>query len=90
MIGALSLAACAGTGAEAAPTATPAPGTLAGAEDPPARPSGEIGWRTDLPVGGIENQVAEATQVLLLDGSEPTLEALADGKPLLLYFYATW
>jgi cytochrome oxidase Cu insertion factor (SCO1/SenC/PrrC family) len=44
------------------------------------------GWRTDLQTG----DVAEATQLVLADGSTATLEELADGKPLLLYFFATW
>ena len=82
--GALLAVACGGTGEPAAATlGDDAPNAVGDA------PSGEF-WRTDLPIGGTENQVANATPVLLADGSTQTLEALADGKPLLLYFYATW
>lgn len=69
------------------PTATAPPDDSPGT--PTGAPTGEF-WRTDLPLGGIENQVANATPVLLADGTTQTLEALAGGKPLLLYFYATW
>jgi hypothetical protein len=48
------------------------------------------GWRTDLKTGDVAGQAAEATVLVLEDGSTATLEELADGKPLLLYFFATW
>jgi thiol-disulfide isomerase/thioredoxin len=48
------------------------------------------GWRTDLQTGDVAGDVAEATQLVLADGSTATLEELADGKPLLLYVFATW
>ena len=47
-------------------------------------------WRTDLPIGASLGNVSRWTPVLLADGSRASLEELADGKPLLLYFYATW
>jgi hypothetical protein len=47
-------------------------------------------WRTDLPIGASLGSVSRWTPVLLADGSRASLEELADGKPLLLYFYATW
>ena len=47
-------------------------------------------WLTGLSLGGDEGNVAHATPVVLADGSTATLEELADGRPLLLYFYATW
>ena len=34
--------------------------------------------------------VAPNATVTLTDGTRATLEQLADGKPLLLYFFATW
>lgn len=76
--GALTLAACAASDVPVS--------TAIGNAD---APTGEY-WRTDLAVGGREQQVAHATPVLLANGSTTTLESLAEGRPLLLYFYATW
>jgi hypothetical protein len=47
-------------------------------------------WRIDLRIGSTVGSVLPATLVQLANGSEATLEQLADGKPLLLYFFATW
>ncbi len=75
------------------PTATVAPppalqqpastGTPATAEATPR-------WRTDLAAGGRVGNAAPNATVTLPDGTMPTLEELAGGKPLLLYFFATW
>jgi hypothetical protein len=84
----LALAAC---GADASPRGTVQ--TATATHNSPAVddvPSSTGFWRTDVAIGGIENQVSPATPVVLKDGSTVTLEALAAGKPLLLYFYATW
>jgi hypothetical protein len=84
---ALMLAACGG--GDVAPTAVPGSSGADTATPAGDAPTGEF-WRTDIAVGDSEQQVAQATSVLLADGSTATIEALAGGKPLLLYFYATW
>ena len=68
-------------------TPTPTAFVASGADAPSAS---DGAWRTDLPIGASVGNVSHATPVLLADGSTITLEELADGKPLLLYFYATW
>ena len=65
----------------AVPTSTP---TTAPTPTPPPR------WRTDLAVAGSVDAVAPDTTVTLRDGTTATLSAIAAGKPLLLYFFATW
>ena len=47
-------------------------------------------WRTDFPFGSAEQQVLPPASAVRADGSVTTLEALAGGKPMLLYFYSTW
>ncbi len=47
-------------------------------------------WRTDLAAGGRVGNAAPNATVTLPGGTMPTLEELAGGKPLLLYFFATW
>lgn len=47
-------------------------------------------WRTDFPFGNAEQQILPPTSVVQADGTETTLEALAGGRPMLLYFYSTW
>ena len=58
-------------------------------ETSPFAPSGEH-WLTGTNVGGEVGDTAHATPVLLAGNDSATLEELAGGKPLLLYFYATW
>ncbi len=94
---ALLVALAAACGAEPEPpprptaTATPAPPspqpTTAG-ETPVAEDTAR--WRTDLEAGARVGNAAPNVTVTLLDGTTATLEELADGKPLLLYFFATW
>ena len=48
------------------------------------------GWRTDREAGGRVGNAAPNVSVTLTDGTTATLEELAGGKPLLLYFFATW
>ena len=87
---ALTLAACGG--ADARPSTTPdesTSGTTPSTPDADHAPTGKFG-RTDIAVGNGEYQVSLSTPVLLADRSTATLESLAGGKPLLLYFYATW
>ena len=68
----------------AVPTATAVPTPAGGAA--PAL----TGWRTDLATGPNVGDVAPNTSVLLRDGSMTTLEEVAAGKPMVLYFFATW
>jgi hypothetical protein len=42
------------------------------------------------PAGSSVGQTAYNTPLLLRDGSTATLEEIAAGQPLLLYFFATW
>ncbi len=57
---------------------------------PTGAPAAEDGWTTAVAVGTTVGQAADPTMVLLRDGSMASLEEVADGKPLLLYFFATW
>ena len=68
----------------AVPTATAVPTPAGGAA--PAF----TGWRTDLATGPNVGDVAPNPSVLLRDGSMATLEEVAAGKPMVLYFFATW
>ena len=71
------------------PTATAAP-TATSAPSPTAAAGTTTGWRTDLETGGRVGNAAPNATVTLTDGTTTTLEELAGGKPLLLYFFATW
>jgi hypothetical protein len=66
---------------DALPTATPA-----GSGASPSLAA----WRTDVASGTDVGQAAPNTPVLLRDGSTATLAEVAAGKPVLLYFFATW
>ena len=68
----------------AVPTATAVPTPTGGAA------SALTGWRTDLATGSNVGEVAPNPSVLLRDGSMATLEEVAAGKPMVLYFFATW
>jgi hypothetical protein len=51
---------------------------------------GEPTWRTGVETGHEVGEVAYALAVALRDGSTATLAEIAAGKPILLYFFATW
>ncbi len=69
------------------PTSTIAP---AATSVPTPTATATPGWRTDLQAGGRVGNAAPNSTVTLTDGTTVTLEELAGGKPLLLYFFATW
>ena len=75
-----------------APTAaSPQPTSTTGPTPPAtATATGTAGWRTDLEAGGRIGNAAPNATVTLTGGTTVTLEELAGGKPLLLYFFATW
>ena len=95
--GALLLALAAACGAQPEPpprpTATPIP-ALASPQPTTASATplaGDTpGWRTDREAGGRVGNAAPNVTGTLTDGTTATLEELAGGKPLLLYFFATW
>ena len=95
--GALLLALAAACGAQPEPpprpTATPIP-ALASPQPTTATATpvagATAGWRTDLEAAGRVGNAAPNVTVTLTDGTTVTLEELAGGKPLLLYFFATW
>ena len=66
---------------EPEPTATPKPAT-------DGMPAG--GWRTDIAVGSDHGDRAANASLTLVDGSSTTLESVAAGRAVLLYFFATW
>ncbi len=66
---------------EPGPTATPKPTT-------DGMPAG--GWRTDVAVGSNHGDRAADASLALVDGSSATLESVAAGRAVLLYFFATW
>lgn len=76
----LMLAAC---GGPAAPTPTPLPPST------PAPTPGAF-WRTDLSVGSGEGQRAPHAPAQTLEGQVTSIEQLAGGRPILVYFFASW
>ncbi len=66
---------------EPEPTATPVPAT-------DGMSAG--GWRTDVAVGSNLGDRATNAAIALPDGSVGTLESAAEGRAVLLYFFATW
>ncbi|MCI0779114.1 MAG: hypothetical protein J4N32_03790 [Chloroflexi bacterium] len=91
--GALLLAVAAACGAQPEPPPRPtatAPPALTSASTPTAAGAATPGWRTDLEAAGRVGNAAPNVTVTLTDGTTATLEELAGGKPLLLYFFATW
>ena len=90
--------ACGAQAPAAEPTSPQATATAAPA-DAPAQPSPTLTeaadgaaarWATDLEPGGRTGNAAPNATVTLPDGTRTTLEEVAGGKPLLLYFFATW
>ena len=71
------------TRAVSTPTTTPVPSTDNGAM--PAQ-----GWRTDLTVGASIGEVAPDSTLMLPDGNTASLQQIAAGHPLLIYFFETW
>ena len=71
------------TRAVSTPTPTPVPST-----DNGAMPS--QGWRTDLTVGASIGEVAPDSTLMLPDGNTASLQQIAAGHPLLIYFFETW
>lgn len=67
------------------PTETPTP-----TQAPTATATPVPSWRTDIPVGSASGDRAANALLTLADGSSTTLEHAAAGRPVLLYFFATW
>ncbi len=103
--GALLAAVAAACGAQPAATEPPPPPTAASAPEQPASATAPAGittptpkaaagatarWRTDLEAGGRVGNAGPNATVTLTDGTTAALEELAGGRPLLLYFFATW
>ena len=65
------------------PTTTPVPPTDDGA-------TSAQGWRTDLTVGASIGEVAPDSTLMLPDGNMASLQQIAAGHPLLIYFFETW
>ena len=87
---AVGLAGCgadSGTTPSAGDIQPPTSSTQPDVSAPAAAPAA---WRTDLKVGAQPGDLATNTVVELVDGSTVSLAELADGRPLLLYFFATW
>ena len=70
--------------APAQPSPSPSPSLTEAADGTAAR------WATDLEPGGRTGNAAPNVTVTLPDGTRTTLEEVAGGQPLLLYFFATW
>lgn len=71
----LFVVACGGPPADMAADTTPPPSEV---------------WRTDLPTGGDEGDVAPNAYVTTRDGDSVALDTLSGGRPMLLYYFATW
>ena len=78
-----------------APTAAPDGGAADPAPTPPptntptptAAPAPPAGWRTDGAVGGQVGDVALNQTLTLAGGASASLEQIAAGRPLVLYFF---
>ena len=57
--------------------------------DTPTCPPAE-GWRTDIATGPDIGDRAPDAALTLADGFTTTIESVAGGKGLPLYFFATW
>ena len=78
----LTLAACGGKRVDA-----PEHATLTGEQ---ASTVESDGWTLGVAPGRSVGEVAYPTPVLLRDGTTSTIAEIANGSPLLLYFFATW
>ena len=57
---------------------------------PTPEPTVAAGWRTDVSIGATVGTRATDATLTLADGSTATIQEVSGGKPLLLYFFATW
>ena len=81
--------------AQPTPTATPEPASTtepgpAVTTEPEPDTMAPSGWRTDVEVGARHGNRAANASLTLVDGSSATLESVAAGRGVLLYFFATW
>ncbi len=74
-------------GGDADLTPTPPP---ANTPTPTAVPPASTGWRTDGPFGGQVGNVAPNQTLTLASGAAASLEEIAAGRPLVLYFFEEW
>ena len=72
-----------------AATAQPTMPPTAEPTDTPA-PVVAQGWRTDLAVGGNIGEVAPDTTLTLVSGETTSLQQVAGGRPVLVYFFESW
>ena len=82
--------------AEPEPTATAPAATAQPTMPPTAEPTDTPapivaqGWRTDLAVGGNIGEVAPDTTLTLVSGETTSLQQVAGGRPVLVYFFESW
>lgn len=74
-----------------APAATAQP-TMPPTAEPTDTPAPVVaqGWRTDLAVGGNIGEVAPDTTLTLVSGETTSLQQVAGGRPVLVYFFESW
>ena len=53
-------------------------------------PPRHSGWRTDGPVSGNVGDTAPNQTLTLASGAALSLEEIAAGRPLVLYFFESW
>ncbi len=89
----VTLAAC-GSDSTATPVPQPTPTPQPGPTSTPVPPSdggmSAGAWRTDAAIGSNHGDRAANASLTLPDGSSTTLESVAAGRGVLLYFFATW
>ena len=83
------LAACGGPEPTPTPPVTPTP-TLATPTPDSAAALTAGGWRAYTSTGASVGDRAPDAVLTLPNGQAASLQELAAGKPLLLYFFATW
>ena len=83
--------------ADPEPTATATATAAAQSTTPPTaeptdtpEPVMAQGWRTDLAVGGNIGEVAPDTMLTLLSGETTSVQQVAAGRPVLVYFFESW